>query len=98
MLQYRFQRPDLLLQALTHKSFAHEHRAPDFHIDKLAFLGDAVIDWLLGESLLELFPSDNEGSLSKKRASLANEETLAKLAAQVDLSSHLRLGKGEMQT
>jgi len=98
ILQYRFQRPDLLLQALTHKSFAHEHRAPDFHNEKLEFLGDAVIDLLLGEYLLELFPGDNEGALSKKRASLVNEETLAKLAVQVDLASHMRLGKGETQT
>lgn len=98
MLQYRFQRPDLLLQALTHKSFAHEHRAPDFHNEKLEFLGDAVIDLILGEYLFELFPSDNEGALSKKRASLVNEESLAKLAGQIDLSAHLRLGKGETQT
>lgn len=98
LLQYRFQRPDLLLQALTHKSFAYEHRAPDFHNEKLEFLGDAVIDLVLGEYLFELFPHDNEGALSKKRASLVNEDSLAKLATQLDLPSHLRLGKGEMQT
>lgn len=98
LLQYRFQRPDLLLQALTHKSFAYEHRAPDFHNEKLEFLGDAVIDLVLGEYLYELFPNDNEGALSKKRASLVNEDSLAKLATQLDLPSHLRLGKGEMQT
>jgi len=97
-LTYRFQRPDLLLQALTHKSFAHEHRAPEFHNEKLEFLGDAVIDLVMGEYLIEMFPDDHEGALSKKRASLVNEDSLAKLATAVDLPSHLRLGRGETQT
>lgn len=97
-LSYRFQRPDLLLQALTHKSFSYEHRAPEFHNEKLEFLGDAVIDLVMGEYLFELFPQDHEGALSKKRASLVNEESLAKLALHLDLPAHMRLGKGESLT
>lgn len=94
-LQYRFQKPELLLKALTHKSFANEHHSPGFHNEKLEFLGDAVIDLILGEYLYELFPEDEEGALSKKRASLVNEESLADLAHKLDLQSHMRLGKGE---
>ncbi len=97
-LQYRFQKPELLLQALTHKSFAHEQKAPEFHNEKLEFLGDAVIDMVLSEYLYELFPQDEEGALSKKRASLVNEESLSRMAQTLDLSSHLRLGKGEQVT
>lgn len=94
-LDYRFKNAGLLLQALTHKSFAYEQRAPEFHNEKLEFLGDAVLDLVLGEFLFELYPAENEGALSKKRASLVNEESLARLAMALDLASHLRLGKGE---
>lgn len=97
-LDYTFQNPRLLQQALTHKSFAHEQREPDFHNEKLEFLGDAVIDLVLGEFLIELFPSDQEGALSKKRASLVNEEALAKIARALELSASLYLGRGEIQT
>ncbi|MBX2986406.1 MAG: ribonuclease III [Bdellovibrionaceae bacterium] len=96
-LQYEFRRPELLLQALTHKSFAYENRAAA-HNEKLEFLGDAVIDLVLGEFLMDLFPGDEEGSLSKKRASLVNEETLAVLARRHELPAVLRLGKGEAQS
>lgn len=98
LLQYRFQKPELLLQALTHKSFANEHRSPEFHNEKLEFLGDAVIDLVLGEYLFELFPSDEEGALSKKRASLVNEDSLARMAMKFDLSSHVRMGRGEVMS
>lgn len=97
-LKYKFQKPEMLERALTHRSFANEMKLPVEHNEKLEFLGDAVLDLILGEYLLELFPLDNEGALSKKRASLVNEETLAKLAVCLDLPKHLHLGKGEMIT
>lgn len=98
-LGHEFGRAVLIETALTHKSFAHEHRIQGLaHNEKLEFLGDAVIDLVLGEYLIELFPLDNEGALSKKRASLVNEDTLAKLGMAWDIPEHLQLGKGEMQT
>lgn len=97
-LSIKFTREDLLKRALTHKSYAYENKEPDTHNEKLEFLGDAVLDLVLGEYLYEIFPSDQEGSLSKKRASLVNEETLHRLALSWDLSAHLVLGRGEIQT
>lgn len=100
LLGYEFRRPELLEQALTHKSFYYESRegAVPGHNEKLEFLGDTVIGLILSELLMEMFPSDDEGRLSKKRASLVNEVVLCRLAKRLDLARHLRLGKGEQQS
>lgn len=91
-----------LEQALTHKSFANEQSGGqptvDFDNERLEFLGDAVLDLALSDLLMTHFPTDPEGSLSKKRASLVNEESLAKLARELGLDQALRLGKGEAKT
>lgn len=97
-IRYQFKKPALLERALIHKSFSHEMRERKDHNEKLEFLGDAVLDLVLGEYLMDKFPSDGEGGLSKKRASLVNEEVLAKLAADWELSRYLQLGKGETTT
>src|SRR5207253_7148719 len=97
-IQFEFKNSDLLARALTHKSFAHELREKGEHNEKLEFLGDAVLDLILGEYLMELFPGDGEGGLSKKRASLVNEEVLSKLATDLELPKYLHLGKGETIT
>lgn len=97
-LAVSFRDPELLRRALTHKSYAYENKVPDSHNEKLEFLGDAVLDLVLGEFLFELFPGDQEGSLSKKRASLVNEETLHRLALELELPASLSLGRGEVQT
>ena len=76
-LGYTFRNPNLLSQALTHKSSHYESRETSAgHNEKLEFLGDAVLDLALSELLMELFPGDGEGNLSKKRASLVNETVL----------------------
>jgi len=96
---YQFQNPDLLTLAMTHKSASFEAKDKarlSFHNEKLEFLGDAVVDLLLSEILMENFPQDDEGQLSKKRASLVNESVLAKLAAQMGLATYLILGRGEL--
>lgn len=99
VLGYQFQRQDLLQQALTHKSFHYESQGQSTgHNEKLEFLGDAVIDLVLSELLMEMFPQDDEGHLSKKRASLVNEVVLAKLSKKLEISKHLQLGKGEQLT
>lgn len=97
-LHFKFKNSNLFARALTHKSFAHELRGKPEHNEKLEFLGDAVLDLVLGEYLMELFPTDGEGGLSKKRASLVNEEVLSKLAMNLELSKFLQLGKGETST
>lgn len=97
-LQYQFKNQALLERALTHKSYAHELRSKNEHNEKLEFLGDAVLDLVLGEYLMETFVSDGEGGLSKKRASLVNEEILSQLATNLELSRFLLLGKGEATT
>lgn len=97
-LQFEFKNRDLFDRALTHKSYAHEFRTKNEHNEKLEFLGDAVLDLVLGEYLMVLFSADGEGGLSKKRASLVNEEILSQLAMDLELPRFLQLGKGEATT
>ena len=96
LLKYQFRNQALLNQALTHKSYHYESKTfSKGHNEKLEFLGDAVLDLVLSEYLMESFPEDSEGSLSKKRASLVNEGVLSQIAKQLDLSQYIQLGKGE---
>ncbi|MBX3040270.1 MAG: ribonuclease III [Bdellovibrionaceae bacterium] len=97
-LGYTFSRQELLTQAMTHKSHSYENRGSEGNNEKLEFLGDAVIDLVLGEYLMELFEKQDEGALSKKRASLVNEASLAAVAKDLELQNYLRLGKGETQS
>lgn len=94
-LRYRFRRPELLLQAISHKSF---FPVPGADNEKLEFLGDAVLGLVLAEILMREFPRDDEGGLSKKRAGLVNEANLALVARQLGLGELLRLGKSEILT
>jgi len=94
-IAYEMRNPQLLEQALTHKSYRHENEGLAFDNERLEFLGDAVIDLALSELLMSRFSGDQEGSLSKKRASLVNEDHLAQLARDLQIDQHLRLGKGE---
>lgn len=98
LLQHNFSNSALLTQALTHKSFKNETTEGVDDNEKLEFLGDAVLDLAMSRYLMSQFPGDDEGALSKKRASLVNEESLSQLALEISLDSHLRLGKGELRT
>jgi len=91
-LKYDFKENVLLQQALTHKSASQS-----LHNERLEFLGDAVCDLVISDLLMRKF-SDDEGGLSKKRASLVNETTLARVAQQLDLSKYMILGRGEILT
>ena len=83
-----------LLRALTHASHAHEAReTPDN--EALEFFGDALLGFLIAESLLHRFPDADEGALSKMKAFLVSAPTLAKVARELRLDAHLRLGKTE---
>jgi ribonuclease III len=90
-LGHRFQRPEQLEVALTHRSFSGDAE----NNEKLEFLGDAVLALAMSDLLMGRFPDAREGDLSKIRASLVNEEVLARKARQLALGRWLRLGKGE---
>lgn len=93
---YHFQRPHLLNEALTHKSFVNENRAKDRRQnERLEFLGDAVLSLIISEHLAADLPHCTEGALSKLKARLVSESSLAKAAKRLELGTLLRLGKGE---
>ena len=89
-LGHRFTRPEILADALTHRSFGE-----GTNNEKLEFLGDAVLALAMADVLMTHFPEAREGDLSKMRASLVNAEVLARKARELDLGRWLRLGKGE---
>ena len=99
-LDHRFQQPELLLQALTHRSFINEHRDEAYEDnERLEFLGDAVLDLVVSHVIMDVFPEFPEGQLSKLRAAIVNETELAGIARMnLDLGSYLLLGKGEENT
>lgn len=93
---YTFKDRELLCQALTHRSFVNE--AGDKSVkdnERLEFFGDAVIDFYLSDQLYRRFPESREGELTRIRASLVDEESLALLARRLDLGRYMRLGRGE---
>ncbi len=98
VIGYRFREPELLLQALTHTSYSNEHRgqeAPASSYERLEFLGDAVLGFLVGEHLFRQLPAAREGELSARRDALINQGELASLARRLGLGRYLRLGRGE---
>lgn len=93
---HQFKNKNLLRQALTHSSYANEHHMNKlYNNERLEFLGDAVLEIVSSEFLYKKFPDLYEGQLSKKRASLVCEPTLALCARQIHLGDYLYLGKGE---
>ena len=91
-LGHRFARPELLGQALTHRS----HGSP--HNERLEFLGDSVLNCIVATLLFERFAHLREGDLSRQRASLVKQDTLADLAQALQLGDLLRLGEGELKS
>lgn len=97
-LGHRFHQPSLLEEALRHSSFVNEQADPDLRDnERLEFLGDAVVNLVVGHMLMTAYPEAPEGELSRMRANLVNEGQLAAIAQAVDLGAHLHLGKGEAQ-
>jgi len=107
-LGYRFASPSLLVTALTHSSAIPELRTAAESVgtdpaeiqdnERLEFLGDAVLDLLASEYLLENFPSWSEGQLSRSRAYLVNAQALEIVARKLGIGEFLRLGRGEEKT
>ncbi|MGN0203270.1 MAG: ribonuclease III [Coprococcus sp.] len=95
-IAYTFHDENLLFTALTHSSYANEHKLHKIHHnERLEFLGDAVLEIVSSDFLFRNFPDMAEGQMSKKRASLVCEPTLAYCARQLGLGKYLMLGKGE---
>jgi ribonuclease-3 len=94
-LGYRFTDLRLLQRALVHTSYAFENAFAGEDNETLEFLGDAVLDLVVGEALYRQYPEMREGELTRLRAALVNETHLATMARNVDLGSFLSLGKGE---
>lgn len=98
-IEYRFRRPALLVEALTHRSYLNEARVSGASDnERLEFLGDAVLSLVMSEYVLHAFPEAAEGALSKLRARLVSEKTLARVATKIGLGERLRLGRGETKT
>jgi ribonuclease-3 len=91
-LDYQFNDARLLELSLTHRS------APGHNNERLEFLGDAVLDFVISEVVFRSHPMAPEGDLSKLRASLVNDASLARLAADLGIGEHLILGSGERKT
>ena len=89
--------PELLVLALTHRSFAHEAGGLPTN-ERLEFLGDSVLGLVVTESLYRAHPGHSEGSLAKMRAATVSQRALAVVARQLDLGSYVLLGKGELST
>ena len=89
-LNYKFKQSDLITEALTHKSY----KKP-YNNERLEFLGDAVLDLIVGEYLFKKFPQEDEGVLSKIRASLVNEKGFTKLAQSINLGEFLLISSAE---
>lgn len=88
----------LLHEALTHTSYANESRTPIRHNERLEFLGDAVLELASSAYLFDHFPDRPEGEMTKARASIVCEPTLAKRAKELELGQHILLGRGEEAT
>ncbi len=98
ILGYTFKNTDLLRIALTHRSFHFENKESSIgHFERLEFLGDAVLDLILSEALMVQYPDVDEGTLSKWRASLVNEQSLCDIAKNLQLARFLYLGRSETQ-
>lgn len=103
VLGYFFRKTDLLREALTHKSYLNELRTteknrPAQDNERLEFLGDAVLDLAISEHLILLYPLSTEGDLSKMKARIVSEVTLARVAKRLGIGEFLLLGKGEERT
>ncbi|TXH04239.1 MAG: ribonuclease III [Nevskiaceae bacterium] len=91
-LDYRFRDPALLVRALTHRSHGAGNN------ERLEFLGDALINFVVGDALYRQCPKAEEGALSRLRASLVREESLAELARGLQLGDVLNLGESELKS
>lgn len=91
-ISYQFAQLELLQQALTHRSFSASNN------ERLEFLGDSVLNFIIAHQLFNLFPNLPEGDLSRLRAKLVKESSLAEIATDLHLGDALKLGEGELKS
>lgn len=97
-IEHRFSDPELLRRALTHSSLANEARtngSPLTDNEQLEFLGDSVLGFLISEALVQRFPSQTEGELSRQKAHLVSAAHLHGVARRLDIGAYLELGRSE---
>lgn len=92
-IRYRFKQPEHLVEALTHSSYGYENQTS--YNERLEFLGDAILGYVISKALFLRFPKEPEGVLSKMKSVLVSAPFLAKKARDIGLGENLRLGKGE---
>ena len=98
LIGYRFQEPKLLIEALTHSSFASEVSEGSRDNEQMEFLGDALRNFVVSVHLTDTFPEFEEGKLSRARSSLVAGPHLSSVATRLGLGEFLRLGRGEEKT
>jgi ribonuclease III len=91
-LGYKFSKPDLLTQALTHRSFSNHHN------ERLEFLGDSVLNLAVAHLLYDRFSKVDEGDLSRLRSNLVKQQALFEIAQSLSLAQYLKLGEGELKS
>jgi ribonuclease-3 len=91
-LNYQFKNPNLLREALTHRSYSATNN------ERLEYLGDAALNLIIANFLFRTFPDLVEGEMTRVRAVLVNQDGLSKVARHLDIGSHIRLGGGEVKT
>jgi ribonuclease-3 len=95
IMGYTFKNKSLIIRAFTHSSYANEHKNfPDY--ERLEFLGDAVLGFIMSVYLYNYFPNMNEGELTKKRAGIVGEIALSKVIENLQLNRFLRVGAGNL--
>jgi len=94
-LGYKFKNIDLLINALTHSSYANEARNGITSNERLEFLGDSVLSLIVSDYIFKEYPHTPEGELTKLRASLVCEKSLCSFSRELNIGNFLRLGKGE---
>lgn len=94
---YSFSNKKLLEEALTHKTYAFEAGVPLNYNERLEFLGDSILNFIVADQLYKSNKYFSEGELTRRRSFSVNNKFLAKVAKQLDIGTYLRLGKGEQK-
>jgi len=92
IIHYTFNDPSFMIMALTHRSFSSQHN------ERIEFLGDSVLSFLIANELYKRFPRIDEGDLSRLRAQLVKESSLSRIATSMGLGDFIRLGEGELKS
>jgi len=92
IIHYTFQDESLMMMALTHRSFNAQHN------ERLEFLGDSILSFLIAQELYKRFPKIDEGDLSRLRAQLVKESSLSSIATSMGLGDFIQLGEGELKS